>query len=272
MWNCPGPVPRLAPGLEPLAVLIDLGDARIDVAVADKSVAGLVPGDVGHLSEKAIVGRKRRVRMFEWRGVLVRGFLFAPEHHVDPAFRGELDHHIRALVGDPDIVLGVDLHRVRERPGIEVMADLPQIIAVGVKLEQLRRRRGVSRAGRIASMQHEDVALRIDRDAGNFAQVEVGRQVQKIRDKFIRDGRDFLSGGEISGREADRDGAGHGKKLATSPRRMRACVTAGTGLQVSVAHRVLSRRRRRADALFAVLNSRSDGRSIEGRWPTRSGR
>jgi hypothetical protein len=46
-------------------------------------------------------------------------------------------------------------------------------------------------------MQHEDVAPRVERDAGNLAQIEIGRQVQKIRNGFIRDGRDFLSGGEM---------------------------------------------------------------------------
>ena len=88
------------------------------------------------------------------------------------------------------------------------MADLAQIIAVGVKLEQLRRRRAIGGAGRGAAMQHEDVALRIERDAGNLAQVEIGRQMQKIRNGFIRNGRDFLGGGETGGRQAESGGAG----------------------------------------------------------------
>jgi len=54
------------------------------------------------------------------------------------------------------------------------------------------------------------VALRIDRDAGDFAQVEIGRQMQKIRDGFIRDSRDFLGGGEMGRREADNGRAGDG--------------------------------------------------------------
>ena len=55
-----GLVAGLAEGLEPVAVLVDLGDARIDVAVADVGVAGGVPGHVGDLAELAVDGRERR--------------------------------------------------------------------------------------------------------------------------------------------------------------------------------------------------------------------
>ena len=205
------------------------------------------------------MSRKRRVRMFERRCVLVRGFLFASEHHLDPALGIELDHHVRALVGDPDIVVGVDLHCVRERPGIKVVADLPQIIAVGVKLEELRRRRAVGRAGRGASMQHEDVVLRIERDAGNLAQIEIGRQMQKIRNGFIRNGRDVLGEGKTWARDADSGGAGKGKKLATGPRRARTFAATRASLPGLVAHCVLSHRRhRRAGSLFVGLDGGSD--------------
>src|SRR5215469_11697738 len=46
-----GPVAAIAPGLEPFAVLVGLGDPRIDVAVADIGVVGGVEGDVGDLPE-----------------------------------------------------------------------------------------------------------------------------------------------------------------------------------------------------------------------------
>ena len=198
--------------------------------------------------------------MFEGRGAFVRSFLLAPEHHLDPPLGIELDHHVRALVGDPDVVLGVDLHGMRERPGVEVMADLAQIIAVGVELEQLRRRRAIGWAGRVPSMQHEDMALRIERDAGNFAEVEIGRQMQKVRRGFIRDGRDFLSGGETAGREAESGGAGHGKKPAPRPGRERALVATGAGLPVSVAHgRSLPWSPAHAGSLYAGFSTSSDG-------------
>ena len=57
-----GLVAGLAPGLEPVAVLIDFRDARIDVAVADVGVAGGIPGHVGHLAEHA----RRRPAAAAW--------------------------------------------------------------------------------------------------------------------------------------------------------------------------------------------------------------
>src|ERR1700694_3622922 len=134
----------LAPGLDPIAVLAELGDARIDVAVADEDVAGRIPGHVGRLAEAAVLERFRRIDALVRLGLL-RGFLLAPEHHLHAAFRIELDDHVRALVGGPEIVVLVDANRVRERPGVETFADLAQIRAVAIELEDLR---GGSREGR----------------------------------------------------------------------------------------------------------------------------
>jgi hypothetical protein len=50
--------------------------------------------------------------VFDRPGVFVGGFLLASEHHQDAAFGIELDHHVGAFVGDPDIVGGIDLHRM----------------------------------------------------------------------------------------------------------------------------------------------------------------
>src|SRR6202034_79859 len=49
----PRPRPKLAPRLNPISVSVVLGDAGIDVTVADISVSGRVPGDIGHLPEYA---------------------------------------------------------------------------------------------------------------------------------------------------------------------------------------------------------------------------
>ena len=46
----------------PLAVLIEHGDARVDVAVADVGVAGGIPPHVRHLPEQSIDWRERRCR------------------------------------------------------------------------------------------------------------------------------------------------------------------------------------------------------------------
>ena len=81
-----------------------------------------------------------------------------------------------------------------------MVADLAQVIAVGVELQELRRRRAIGGAGRGAAMQDEDMALGIERDAGNLAKVEIGRQAQDIRNGFVADDRDFLGAGEAGDR------------------------------------------------------------------------
>src|SRR5260370_3556550 len=60
-----GLVAGLAPGLEPVAVLIGFADARIDVAIADVGIAGGIPSHVGDLAKHAINGRKRRLHVLE---------------------------------------------------------------------------------------------------------------------------------------------------------------------------------------------------------------
>src|ERR1035441_7837993 len=47
-----GTFAAVAPRFEPVAVLVDLGDARIDVAVADEGVAGGVESRVGDLGQQ----------------------------------------------------------------------------------------------------------------------------------------------------------------------------------------------------------------------------
>src|SRR5262249_58496562 len=49
---------RTAPLFDPAAVLVDLGDARIYVAVGNVGVAFRIPGDVGGLTEAAVDGRQ----------------------------------------------------------------------------------------------------------------------------------------------------------------------------------------------------------------------
>ncbi len=127
--------------------------------------------------------------MLQGPGLLVRSLLLAPEHHVDAALGRELDHHVRALVGHPDVVVPIDLDGVRERPGIEVAADLADEPAVRTEFEELRRRRGIGRAAGVAARQREDVALGIERDAGNFAEIHIGRQMQRIGDGIVGDNR-----------------------------------------------------------------------------------
>src|SRR5260221_4581363 len=100
-----GLIPGFAPGLEPVAVLVDFGDARIDVAVGDVNIASSIPRDVGDLAEHTIGGRQGRLDVLEGLGAFVGGFLLAAEDHDDAALGIELDDHVRAFVGDPDVVV-----------------------------------------------------------------------------------------------------------------------------------------------------------------------
>ena len=95
--------------------------------------------------------RQRRLRTLQRSGVLVGRFLLAAEHHDDAALGIELDHHVRALVDDPDVVLLVDAHGVGERPGVQVLADLADELACRVELQQLRRGRGVGGPAGVAA-------------------------------------------------------------------------------------------------------------------------
>jgi hypothetical protein len=114
------------------------------------------------------------------RHVEVRRFAPAAEHPHDAALRVHLQDHVRTLVDDPDVVLLVDAHRVRERPRKVVLADFAHELALRIELEQLRGDGHIGRTADIAAREHEHVALRVDRHAGDFAEVNVGRQRQRI--------------------------------------------------------------------------------------------
>src|SRR5262245_23237671 len=115
MWGVQltGLITGFTPRLEPVAIFVDLRDSRIDVAITNVSVARCIPGHVRYLSEQSIFGRQRWLNLFQRTSPVVRGLLLASEHHGNPSFRIELDHHIGALIGYPNVVLLVDLDRVR---------------------------------------------------------------------------------------------------------------------------------------------------------------
>ena len=146
-----------------------------------------VPGDVGRLPETAVDVRQRRILVALVRVRLrVGGFRLAAEHHHDAAFRVEFDDHVRALVGRPDVVVLVDAHRVGIRPGVEVLADLAQERAVVVEFQKLRGGVAEGRTlARAAARIDEDVALGVDRDARDLAEVQVGRQLQEVGHRLV---------------------------------------------------------------------------------------
>ena len=106
---------------------------------------------------------------------MVRRFLLSTEHHKNFAVWVELDHHVRAFVGDPNIVFAIDAHHVRIGPGVEMLAHFPNEIALTVKLEQLAGCRRVSWPGGVATVEHEDMPLGVHRHATHFAKVHIRR-------------------------------------------------------------------------------------------------
>jgi hypothetical protein len=146
-----GFVAGLAPGLEPVAVLVHLGHAGVNVSITDVGVPGLIPCHVGDLTEHPVHGGQWRLGMLERLGTFVRGFLLAAEDHNHAAFGVELDDHVRTLVGDPDVIFGIDFDGMAEGPGVQIVADLADELAVGSELEKLGGSGAVSWSGGIAA-------------------------------------------------------------------------------------------------------------------------
>ena len=79
--------------------------------------------------------RRRRQRAVERARDRLRP---SAEHHHDASLGVELDDHVRPLVDDPDVVLRVDAHGVRELEAVQALADLADVGAVLIELEQPR--------------------------------------------------------------------------------------------------------------------------------------
>ena len=140
------------------------------------------------MPEQAVFRRQWRLDFFQWTCALVGSFLLAAEDHRDPSLRIELDHHVGAFVSDPDVVLGVDFDAVGIGPGVEVVADLTQKLAIGIEFQKLCGGRAVRRPDGIAdARENEDVFFGIHGDAGNLAEIYVGRKLQEVRYCVVRD-------------------------------------------------------------------------------------
>ena len=179
---------------DPVAVLVELGDARVDVPVADVDIALRIPGHVGGLAELAVDGRQRGIHPLP-RFRIVRGFLLAAEHHRDAPFGIQADDHVRSLVHEPEVVVPVEANGVGVGERVETLADLADELAVLVELEELRRRRTERRARvAVGPREDDDAALRADGDARRLAQVHVGRKLQEVGHRVERDFRNRLLG------------------------------------------------------------------------------
>ena len=110
---------------------------------------------------------------FQGSRSFVGGFLLAPEHHHHAALGIELDDHVRAFVDGPEVVVLIDADGVREGPGVQVVADLANVFAVGSEFQNLRGGGAVGRTGGVAAREDEDMLLRVHRDARGLAQIQV---------------------------------------------------------------------------------------------------
>ena len=103
----------------------------------------------------------------------------AAEEHGHAAPGVELDDHVGSFVDRPDVVFGIDPHRMRHRETVQAPSDLPHEGSRGVELEEPR--------GLAAPGVDEDVILRVPSDADTLSHVEVGRQLQEVQLRPERD-------------------------------------------------------------------------------------
>jgi hypothetical protein len=97
-FHCLDLVQLHSPAKQFIAVLVELQHPRIPVAIRDVDVAISVPGNVGWLIEVPHV---------------ISGNTHPPQCNQHPPFRAQLQNHMRADVGGPNVVFGVDAHHVR---------------------------------------------------------------------------------------------------------------------------------------------------------------
>jgi hypothetical protein len=74
-----------------------------------------------------------------------------------------------------------------ERPGVKIVADLANKLAVRTKLQELRGGCSIGWSGRVSAGKDKDVPFGVDGDARHFAEIQVGRKLEKIRNGTIAD-------------------------------------------------------------------------------------
>src|SRR5215471_3709062 len=128
-------------------------------------------------------GSPHRVMMLVWT------FLAASEVHRDPILRIESHDGHGALVHHPQVVIPVEPYGMGVSEAIHTLANLFYEFAGGLELQQLRGGIAVqrTRGGGSRVIQYDDRAFGIDGDAENFAEVHVGRELEKVQVGVERD-------------------------------------------------------------------------------------
>src|SRR4029079_7319166 len=157
----------LSPRLHEVALLRELTDPMVGPeAVGDVDVAGAIPRDVGRPIEAvAVDSGARRAASAAASAALTAAAAAGPrcpfrrhaaagrhagpgphadvlrlaaEHELEPPVAVELHHLVRSGVDDPDVVLRIDAHLLREVDRVDALADLLDELAVLIELKQAR--------------------------------------------------------------------------------------------------------------------------------------
>ena len=181
-----------ADGLHKAAVLVVLHHAAVEVAVGDEDVALLIKGHVG-LAAEAVLLVAAVISTATGHVGQAGHRVFAPaDGHQHLALGAELDEHVGALIDRPDVVLGIDANRMRERKAVIAATDLADEAALRRILEQPRL---------VGAMVDVDVALRAGGDAHVLAGVDPRRVLKEIWNRFVRNRRHVGGGGLGLGRD-----------------------------------------------------------------------
>jgi len=148
----------LAENFQEIAVLVELQHQRVGLAVA------LQHEQIAGRTDHRLVGLVEQPQVPEL--MPLAGPAADAEHHLQPPGRVELVDHVAGDIRRPDVVLRVDAQPMG--PVEQPVAEAADEVTVGVELHQRHR----------AAMQHEDVALGAEGNAGGAAEIRPGRQLE----------------------------------------------------------------------------------------------
>src|SRR4051812_10983129 len=171
--------------------------------VGNEDVAVGIERDVARTDElitRTTRARRAGPRASGWRGRWIRRrhsngdrFRFTAENHQHTPLRIELDDLARSLVNDPDVVLRVDMDGMRDLKRVNPLSNFTHECTAAIELQQTRasmreQSRIAERDGRIARTRvHEQLSTRVRRDARDFTEIKIRRQLEEVRRGVKRD-------------------------------------------------------------------------------------
>src|SRR5579872_6223460 len=142
-----------------LAVLGVLCDTGVAIAVRDEDIPCGVPSDVGRPIKAVRLGLTSWLLKQAWSRLRTPA-----QKHLNPAFRIELDYHVRSFIDRPDVILWIDPNSMSKQEPIQALADLANESSVRRELKQVRC---------CASGKNENMAFRIRRHSNGLAQLKI---------------------------------------------------------------------------------------------------